>query len=201
MNWNEIEAAWQAQLPQFSPPAWSLAEFEDQRRRLARRLAWRDWSEAGASLVVAGVFGATLWLFAADDWRGWLAVVILLGIAVKFARERRRAARARVQPEASLLVQLEAEIAELRHQRRLLQDVARWYLLPIMAAMALFGWALVRSIAAAGVAVEWSPLMLIGLASLALAAGVWWLNRFTVRTWIEPQLAARERAREELSRA
>jgi len=200
MNWSEIEGVWQAQRVRFSPPVWRLQEFEAQRRRLARRLAWRDWLEAGTSVVVAGLFAMSLWIFARYDWRGWLAVALLLGVGFKFARERRRVARVRVLPEAPLLVQLESEIAELRHQRALLRGVAWWYLLPILVAMTLFGWALVRSMLDAGVAVNRTPLTLLGGATLALVVGVWWLNQLTVRGWLEPQIAVRERARDELLR-
>lgn len=197
MNWTELEKTWQAQLPRFAPAEWQPAEFEQRRRQLARTLARRDWLEAGASLLAAGGFTAVLVLLRVNDWRGWLAVGLLLALGVGFVRERQRVRRLRVAPGAPLLVQLEAEIAELRHQAHLLRTVALWYLAPILASIALLGWALVRKIAAAGVTVDYGSLCWIGGASVALAVAVGWLNHWTARTWIEPQLAAREKARAE----
>ncbi|MBA4137793.1 MAG: hypothetical protein C0518_10795 [Opitutus sp.] len=200
MNWTELEKTWQAQLSDFAPPAWSLDEFETRRRSLARGLARRDWLEAGASAGASVVLAGVLVLLGSRDWRGWLAIALILAVGVRFIVERRRTARLRLPPEAPLVAQLEAEIAELRYQARLLHSVLAWYLAPIGAAIGLYLWALARHIAAAGVAVEIGRLLVIGGGAVALVIGVWWLNRHTVRTWIEPQLAAREKARADLLR-
>ena len=198
MNWNELEKLWQNQGSAFAAPAWDVKEFAAHQRSLSRRLAWRDWTEVAVSLSVAGVFAAVLWLLEIRDWRGWIGVLLVLGVGLKFAHERRRAALRRPTPEAPLLAQLDAEIVELRHQAALLRRVGKWYLAPLAVAFGFLGWAFVRHLAAAGVAVNVAPLMWIGGSTLGIFVGVWWLNDYTARSWIDPQLAARERARAEL---
>lgn len=199
MNWNELQRAWQGELLRLSPGRWNPADFAARRRRLARTLAVRDWTEAAAGAVVASGFACFLLFFRISDWRGWAAVLLTAMVSVAFVRERWRARRARPPVEAALLARLEAEIVELRHQRNLLRGILWWYLSPLGVAMLLFTWSLFAHIEAAGVTPDVTMLWFLGAATLGLGAAIWWLNRWTVRAWLEPLLEACERERAELA--
>jgi len=201
MNWNELEHVWRTQAAAFAPPAWNLAEFETQRRRRARRLALRDWLEAGTGFAVAAFFAAFLGFLGARHWSGWAAVALVVAVSVFFLRERRRASRARVSAEATLRERLAAEVAELRHQRALLQRVVYWYLAPLLGAGVLFVFALQQWAIASGGRLDAAPLGWLAVGGAGVGVAVWWLNRHAVRTWIEPQLADCERALTELEGA
>jgi hypothetical protein len=131
---------------------------------------------------------------------GWpiaLAVVLMLGLTGFFIRERVRSRSHRLGVDAPLLAKLEAEIAELRHQRRLLLQVGRWYLAPCIAAAAIVaGTALIHA------PIPLAPKLLAGTIMLLLLAltywGVWALNRCAVRKQIEPRLEELEKLHQSL---
>ena len=113
------------------------------------------------------------------------AIALMLGLTGFFVRERFRAHRHRLGSDAPLLAKLEADLAELRHQRRLLLNVGTWYLAPCIAAAAVV----------AGTAIVHAPVVLsakllagaIMLVLLALTCwGVWALNRWAVRKCLNP---------------
>ncbi len=194
MNWSELTAKWNQQ----SAPAFSRAEltaletsFESERRRLASRLFWRDIREAGASglasgflIVVAVRWGRAAWPIAA-------AAAVGLGVAAFFVRERLRVGRARRGPGAPLLAKLEADLAELRHQRRLLTHVGRWLLGPIVTSWAVVVVAAV--IIAPGHGSN-HPLFLGGYVAVSFLVfwGVWIVNRQAVKRSIDPRIAELE---------
>lgn len=188
MNWNELQQLWQTQQPVATPPVWNPAEFEQQRARLARTLARRDWLEAGVGIAVAIFFAATLIPLGPAAWPGWISVALILGVSAIFIRERRRTRRTAPPPEAPLLIRLEADIAELRHQCRLLNTVVLWYVLPIMLSIILLFWG-VRSAMPAPLPPLWSwRLLFFSLVMLGFSAFVVWVNREAVRTTLEPKL-------------
>lgn len=201
MNWNELEQQWRHAAAGFAPPTWNAADFEAQRRHRARRLAVRDWLEAGAGCSVAVAFAALLVALGVRHWAGWAAVALVLAVSAVFLVERRRARRAQVPAEASMRERLAAEIKELRHQRTLLRRVAWWYLLPLFGAFGLFVFALQQWIAAAGGRLELSSLGWLASGAVGVGATVWWLNHRAVATWIDPQLADCQRALVELEGA
>ena len=188
MNWNELQQLWQTQQPVAPPPAWNPAEFERQRARLARTLARRDWLEAGVGIAVAIFFAATLVPLGPAAWPGWISVALILGVSAIFIRERRRARRSAPPPEAPLLIKLEADIAELRHQCRLLHTVALWYVLPLMLAMVFLFWGVTAALPAP-LPPLWSwRVGLFGLGMLGFSAVIVWINREAARTTLEPKL-------------
>lgn len=199
MNWNELEKMWRTAPAPAGVPVVDAAEFRLRQRKLARALARRDWLEAGTGFLVAAVFAGFLGWLRVSDSRGWAAVLLVLAVSGFFLRERRRARRLRPGPEASLLAQLEGEMAELQHQRRLLRSVVWWYLLPLSAAALLFAWALLDFVAAK--TGHFDALFLGKFAAVAagLDVAVWWLNRRAVATEIEPRLRKCEAARAELT--
>lgn len=209
MNWNDLESAWKRQaLPAGATAdlATLQASFESKRRRMAVTLLLRDLLEAGAGVFVAGVLGALWWRLGAAAWPLSLAIALLLGLSGFFVRERLRTRRLRLGPGAPVLAKIAADLAELRHQRRLLLHVAWWYLAPCLAAIVIAGLTLLSLL---------PPHVLHGLlrqpAALAWVAGyvlillpalfwgVWALNRRAVRRQIEPRIAELEKLQRELA--
>ena len=202
MNWNEMESAWNRQVPPGAAgtDVKALIEtFEARRRKLAANLLWRDLREAGAGLVGAAVLGY-LGLHRGPGFRTCLlAIAPMLGVTAFFILERIRAHRERPGFDAPLLTKLEADLAELRHQRRLLSSVGTWYLAPLSAGIAAMLAALYFSLP--GPVRERGLVYFAGcLAATALLFwGVWALNRRAVRKGVEPAIIELERLRDQFS--
>ena len=200
MNWSDLKTIWSIQnLP--SEPGADLAtlqrNFETKRRKLARDLFRRDVVEAAAGLFVSGVFAYTGWQMGKEGWPIALAVVIMLALTGFFIQERVRSRSHRLGVDAPLRVKLEAEIAELRHQRRLLIHVGRWYLSPCIVAAAI-----VACTALVHAPIPLAPKLLAGTIMLLLLAlmywSVWALNRRAVRKQIAPRLEELEKLHQSL---
>jgi hypothetical protein len=199
MNWTELERAWQDALPRYQAPTWDVGRFEQQHRRLARTLARRDWLEAGVSFAVAAVFTAVLWPLGPKVGPAWGAVVILVVMGLVFVRERRRARALRPDPGAPLRERIEAEIAELEHQRRLLGSVLWWYILPFLAVVGLLLWGVHAALPGPVTSEAWLRIGGFSAVCLGLSGVIVWLNREAVRRSIEPQLRDLERLRADLA--
>jgi hypothetical protein len=199
MNWNEYEAAWKSQeLPAGADPAALRATFEAKSRRLHGTLLVRDLTEAGAGLAVIAANALFWWKIRAAGWPMVFAIALILGVSLFFVRERLRARRLRLGAEAPLLAKVEADITELRHQRRLLRTLWAWYLGPCACAVAIQAGVAIRH------APSWDPLRssMILLTFSAFFALVFWLawaiNRRALRRRIEPRLLELEKLRREL---
>jgi hypothetical protein len=206
MNWNNYESAWQGQ----ALPAGAAVDltalrqtFEARRRKLAVTLLVRDLVEAAAGLLVAAVFAYVWWHLGREGWPIALAIILILGVTGFFVRERLRTRRHRLGPDAPLLAKLEAEIAELRHQRRLLLHVGSWYLAPCAGAIVILLLTLGRILIhrappdfftrlgehpapAAGI------IIYVVIVLPLFFWGIWALNRRAVTRRIEPRLAELE---------
>jgi hypothetical protein len=200
MNWSDLKNVWAGQSLLSGPHADIAAlrdGFEARRRRLARMLFWRDVREAAAGLFVAGVFAYNGWLMGKQGWPIGFAVVLMLGLTGFFVRERVRAHRQRPGADVPLLAKIEAELAELRHQRRLLLNVGKWYLTPCIAAAAV-----VACTALVHAPIALSAKLLAGVIMLLILAltcwGVWALNRWAVRKCLDPRLEELEKLHQAL---
>ena len=200
MNWSDLEALWRSQNLPAGPEA-DLAAlergFEAKRRKMARGFFWRDVREAAAGLFVAGVFAHTGWQMGRAGWPIALAVVLMLGLTGFFVQQRVRAHSRRLGSDAPLLAKLEADLAELRHQRRLLLSVGKWYLAPCIAAAAI-----VACTALVHAPIVLSAKLLAGVSMLLILAltcwGVWALNRWAVRKCLAPRLEELEKLHQAL---
>jgi hypothetical protein len=200
MNWNDYEAVWKRQeLPVGAAADLATLKqtFEVKRRKQAGTLFARDIVEASAGFIASGFFAYKGWLMGKAAWPIAVAVALILGVSVFFIRERLRARRTRLGVDAPLLAKLDADIAELRHQRRLLLNVATWYLAPLLAAMV---------IVAATISIH-APTPLSGdrlfqvcywVFVAFLYWGVWALNHRAVRKQIEPRLEELEKLHRDL---
>jgi len=200
MNANDYESIWQRQtLPDGAGvdlPALRRT-FEAKRRKLARVLMVRDLVEASAGILVALFFAYRGWVMGPAGWPIALSVALLLGVAVFFLRERLRTRREKLGPDATLLAKLEGDLAELRHQRRLLLNVTTWYLTPCLASLVIFA-ATLGAFTLPTLARDW----LFQLGYWTFVLFLYWrirgLNHRVVRTQIEPRLAELEELRRDL---
>lgn len=201
MNWDEWEMIWKRQeLPRGADEDLeTLREtFEAKRRKSANALLARDVLEASAGLVVCGVLVCLWWKLGRPGWPIAGAILLLLGVTFFFVSERFRAHRGRLGPDAPLLAKLEAEIAELRHQRRLLMGIWRWYLAPIGTAIVIVCLTIARSRPAWDISRSGLFLSAYFSFCLLLFVAIWALNRRAVRRRIEPRLAELEKLRSDL---
>jgi len=201
MNWSDYEAIWKRQ-PLPRGEAAGLTElkdsFESKRRKMAAALVGRDWIELVACGI--GVFAyIKYWQqVGPSGWPMGLAILLILGVAGVFIRERLRSRRNRLDAGASLLAKIEADLAELRHQRRLLQRVWAWYILPCGLAVLIHSIVIVRH------ARPWDAIRgPLGLCALGLMVAllcwfVWAINRRAVRKQFEPRIAELEKLHRDL---
>jgi len=208
MNLNDYESIWKRQeLPVgANADLTALREtFETKRRKMAGTLFVRDIVEASAGVLVSAVFAYVWWHIGRGGWPLVFAIALVLGVSGFFARERFRVRRVRLGTNATLLAKTEGDLAELRHQRRLLLNLWSWYLLPIAAAMVIVFVTVVRLLPAEFVAaLRKSPAAIAWiLAYFALIlplvfGGAWWLNRRAVHTQIDPRIAELEKLHADL---
>jgi hypothetical protein len=205
MNWNDYEAIWKRQkLPVGARADLAVLRetFESKRRKMAATLFVRDIVEASAGVVVTIAFVLIWWKQGRAGWPIALAIGCILWVTGFFIRERIRAHRNRLGADASLLAKLEAEIAELRHQQRLLLNVWTWYLAPCLVAILIVLATILLNAPVKAVA---DHLLIVGGffgAYLVLLGFVFWLiwfaNRRAVRKGIEPRLEELEKLHESL---
>jgi hypothetical protein len=203
MNWSDLESTWKRQQPPV-PVVGDLNTLEKtfgtKSRKLARVLFWRDLREGIAGLAVIGFTARVLWHNGKLNWPLAVADLLVLAVTTFFFRERIRARRIRLGPDSPLLAKLDADIDELHRQRRLLLNVAIWYVAPLMTA-----WAIVmtsRFINEPALLEGWRHRLFWGSyvvgSIFLLGPGIWALNRRAVRKQIEPMIAGLERLRADL---
>jgi hypothetical protein len=205
MNWNDYEAIWKRQeLPVGHGADLAVLKetFETKRRKLAATLFARDILEASAGLAVAIAFAFFWWKQGRAGWPIALAIACILWVTGFFITERLRARRNRLGADAPLLAKLEAEIAELRHQQRLLLNVAGWYLAPCLAAILVVLATTVINAPAGALA---GHLLIVGgfFGAYLILVGflfwlIWFVNRRAVRKQIEPRLEELEKLHQSL---
>lgn len=202
MNWSDLESAWKWQeCPdgEETDPQAVRRMYEVRRARIARLFIWRDCKGAVIGGACAIYLAAKLWQRVKPFWPVGVAVALLLGVAVFFVVERLRALRARLGPDAPLLAKINAEIDELRHQRRLLHNVVFWFLAPMMTAVAII-LATIFSYRPELIH-DWSQkLFWLGfiVVCVIVCRITWAINRSCAKRTIEPRIAELERLREHL---
>lgn len=146
MNWNEWELIWRRQKTPVGAGA-DLAllkqTFEEQRGKIRRRILLRNVSEGATGLTLSFLLAFIGAHAGVGGWRMWTGLALLLGVSLVFVFDFVRARRSRLPGDAPILSKIDAEIAELRHQRHLLARIGLWYFLPMAASFVLIvsAWA------------------------------------------------------------
>lgn len=134
MNWDELTDIWHKQPHERVPEAQFeilRKTFQNKSRRFAATLFCRDIIELLAAVFLTFVLGIAAIERGNAGWPLWISTVLVLWVAVSFLKERIRAHSKKMGPNAPLLEKIDADIAELRHQREILLKVGTWYLGPI----------------------------------------------------------------------
>ena len=140
MNWSDYESVWKRQeLPTGAAAdvAHIRATFEIKRQKFRGTLLVRDMTEGLLGTLGAIGFLGYAWKMGRAGRPVALGALLILGVSLVFVRDFLRRRRLRIGPEAALLTKLDAEIAELQHQRRFLSHIGLWYFLPYLAALPL----------------------------------------------------------------
>jgi hypothetical protein len=152
----------------------------------------------GACGVVVVSYGFYWRQTGPSGWPMGVAIVLVLGVALRFIRERLRIRRQVLGADAPLVTKVEADIAELRRQCHLIRNLWFWYLAPCAGAMAIHCWVIVRR------APAWSPihgpwfLLGVGLFLSVIVWFAWLINRRALRERLEPRLAELEKLHQHL---
>ena len=202
MNWNDFESAWRNQEHARSTGddyERLRSSLEGKHRKFQRRLFVRDIIEVAAGVLVVAVFSQEVIRHGISYWPVAIAILIVLAVMGFFIRERLRAHRDRVGPAAPLLAKMDADIAELEHQRRLLLKAGWWYVAPLMLAVVIVLGTIVGNHLDRLHAIQ-AQLFLAGYVIFCglFAWAVVALNRRGARAKIEPQLAELRKLRDEI---
>lgn len=200
MNWTDWEMIWKRQeLPQGADAEIETLRqtFEAKSRKLARGVLVRNVSETAAGLLVSAVFAYAGFRMKRHGWPLGIAVALVLGVTGVFVAEMVRARRRQLGAEAPLLVKLEAEIAEIRRQRRLLLTLRVWYLAPLAVAMVIVVLTVMWNDPMSALLLK-EPFVLFALTAygvfcVLLFWAVWVMNRRAVRKQLDPRLEELEK--------
>jgi hypothetical protein len=211
MNWNEWEMIWSRQQMPVGAGA-DLARlkqtFEAQRRKLRRSILIRNISEGATGLALSALVVFISAHAGVGGWRMWTGLALLLGVSLVFVFDFIRALRSRLPGDATILAKIDAEIAELRHQRRLLARIGVWYFVPMTASLVLIVSAWAARIGRAippGMLHDAlnTPTIIIWLVSTmaitgAATAWVWREQVKSIRTRVNPRLEELKKLRDDL---
>lgn len=176
-------------------PTFDPAALREEAQRLDRSLRRRNAVElvVGAGLLV--FFGAAfLREVGSGDGPGALVAALLwLGVVAVMVGLWRRGRAPQTDHSAELAGFLAAHRAELAWQVKLLRDVPRWYIGPLIPGLlATYGLRAWRRLAGLPAAELWGPgsslLLAVGVTA-AVLLGIAWLNRVAARR-LEARLAA-----------
>ena len=162
-----------------------LKEVRRKQRQFRATIFWRDVREVGVALL-----SVPLWIYLGRElhrhWTWYLAIPAFLWIAGFMLADRIRQQRRQPKPGNALRECIESSLAQVNHQIWLLKNVFWWYLLPIAAAL--------------GISIYYStwharhsgfPVIIVEVISALVVAlvycGVYWLNQFAVRKYLEPR--------------
>jgi hypothetical protein len=184
MNDEDLQKLWQNQPERRLTAAVGtdlLAKAQEQHRKFQRTIFWRDFREVGVAfgLIPFWVWGA---LRSHAPWTSYLMVPALLFVAGFLIVDRLRHRSDRPHPDGPVLESLRKALREVEHQIWLLRNVLWWYITPILAVLLIIDFdRFARGRDSIG---EFTQDVLV---TLALGAGIWWLNQYAVKRSLEPR--------------
>lgn len=211
MNLNDYEAIWKRQdLPRGADAdLLDLKQsFEGKRRKMELTILLRNFMEGVGGILASAGFGLLTWKLGLTDWPVLLGLMLIAGVSCVFLHDWWRFERARLGPETTMLAKLDANIAELRHQRGFISHYGKWYLGSYGTAVLLISYGFLQQLgrkAPPGFLVTllttpstaaWIAILFI----VPIAATVWWWLDIQkmIRLRIDPRLAELEKLRADL---
>lgn len=211
MNLNDYAAIWKRQeLPVGADADLSDLKqtFEATRRKMERIILFRNITEGVGGILGSAGLGLFSWKLGLMGWPIILGLILVCGVSCVFLHDWWRFHGAKLGPEAPMLPKLEANIAELRHQRSFMSHYGKWYIGSYSAAMLLFVYGISRP-ALRGTPPDFfvtlltTPSTAVLIALLLIipigATAWWWLDiQKVIRLRIDPRLAELEKLRADL---
>ncbi|WP_088258116.1 hypothetical protein [Fimbriiglobus ruber] len=162
-----------------------LKEVRRNQRYFVAMIFWRDVREVGTCFLMV-----PLWLYLgvkhSSPWTWYLMVPALLRVAGYMLADRMRHKRRPAEPGEPLRQRVQSSLAQVEHQIRLLGNVLWWYLLPLALSVLAFFGQFAWQERAGGWWTALAVAMVVAFAG-AVFAGVYWLNRYAVRSALEPR--------------
>lgn len=143
-------------------------------------LFWRDAREIGVAIILVGVFIG--FYFAPGNLWSWLLVAASCAWVAGFMLVDRIRHRKRwPHREDTIKACAESTLAEITHQIWLLKNVFWWYLLPPLVAMEVVVAHIAILVRELSAFFQCQPVL------LGIMIGVYYLNRWAVRAYLEPR--------------
>ena len=186
MNFEDLQKAWKTQDAGARVTIDSALLLKEVRRNqyyFWMTIFWRDVREVGVAAFMTWLF----WHWAARD-RLWAGYVLSLGcfcVGAFMLVDRWIQRKKRPAANDPLRSCIEASLIQVKHQIWLLRNIFWWYLLPVLVGMVVFVGSLAWEWR------QWRPGFSF-IAGFALFCGlffwgVYWLNRFVARKYLDPR--------------
>jgi hypothetical protein len=187
MNFEDLQKAWQSQDAGAKVTIDAdllLREVRHSQQNFRATIFWRDVREVGVAYVLTAFFS-----YFGLRHGGWTQILIgfaCFGVGTFMLVDRFLQRRKQTTAKDPLKVCIEASLQQVNHQIWLLENVFWWYLLPILAALAVFfgcaAWR-ARNIGSSAVLGAVVSALVVAL----LYWGIYWVNQFAVRKSLEPR--------------
>ena len=187
MSFEEMQKAWQSHDAGANVTINAdvlLKEIRRNQQQFWATIFRRDAREAVVAFLLALYFGYRG--LRQHDWTGWLAALACFGVGAFLVADRLRQRSKQPTTNDSIKGCVETSLNQVNHQIWLLKNVLWWYLLPLAGAVGISTCGAVwrpghfDSRAALGCAIY-------AVIVLLVYWGVYWLNQFAVRKFLEPR--------------
>jgi hypothetical protein len=187
MNFEELQKAWQSQNPGATVTINTdllLKEVRRNQHHFWMTIFWRDAREVGVAAFLTWLF--LHWAIRDREWSLYLLSFSCFGMGLFMLVDRWLQRRKRPVTNDPLRSCIEASLLQVNHQIWLLKNVFWWYLLPLAAAIGISICAGIWRTRQAGFSVMkgWVVFVMFGV---LIYWGVYWLNQFAVKKYLEPR--------------
>ena len=187
MNFEELQKAWQSQNPGATVTINTdllLKEVRRNQHHFWMTIFWRDAREVGVAAFLTWLF--LHWAIRDREWSLYLLSFSCFGMGLFMLVDRWLQRRKQPGANDPLRSCIEASLIQVNHQIWLLKNVFWWYLLPLAAAIGISICAGIWRTRQAGFSVMkgWVVFVLFGV---LIYWGVYWLNQFAVKKYLEPR--------------
>ncbi len=186
MNFEELQKAWQSQVPAAKltvSPDLLFKEVRRNQQHFRATIFWRDVREVAVAFLLFVYFFHRGWHN--DAWTDCLVGLACLEVGTFMVVDRLIQRRKRPAASDSLQGCIARSLHEVNHQIWLLRNVLWWYLSPIILTLGIsVGVSMWHSRHSGSAVIGWVVYVLMGA---LLYWGIYHLNQFAVRRSLEPR--------------
>ena len=199
MTLDDLKAAWQQEVHQSARVEGpSMTTIMSDVKRIDREVRFRDFWMIFALAMGAVLYMIFGWLTQGNvDWLSRLSVLVFIAATTVMTVALLRARSVTRSDDWTLRSRIEMEIEKLGKQRRLMNRVGYWFLLPMLIAngISLLGGQHART---GSLVPDASGLAILAACALAYGFTYWFVRRETKRKW-DPVLARLQRLHADLA--